>query len=95
MIHLRLAGQPPGGATLEVFGVDDPQPASPGPPNRIGLMHVAFAVADIRSTLARLLESGGEALGELAEADIEGVGRVDFMYARDPEGNIVELQEYK
>jgi predicted enzyme related to lactoylglutathione lyase len=95
VIHLRLPGQGAGGPTLELFGVADAQLDGPSPPNRTGLMHMAFAVADIRATLARLLESGGEPLGDISEADLEGVGRVEFMYGRDPEGNIVELQEYK
>ena len=56
-------------------------------------MHMAFEVNDIDERLARLLAAGGETLGEIVSATVEGVGDVRFVYARDPEGNIVELQE--
>ena len=95
VIHVALPGLGADGPTIEIFRMDDIGSSEPAAPTRPGLMHMAFAVDDIHATLERLLGAGGETLGEIAEADVEEVGRVDFVYARDPEGNIVELQEFK
>jgi glyoxylase I family protein len=92
--HLTLPGHGASGPTLEIYSLDDVQPG-PVEVARLGLMHLAFAVDDIHGTLDRMLAAGGEKLGEIAEAVIPGVGRADFVYARDPEGNIVELQAWK
>lgn len=94
-IHLRLPGCGDAGPTLELFELGEPGAADERPVNRPGLMHIAFTVDDIHVTLDRLLGAGGSRLGEIAEAAVAGVGRADFVYARDPEGNIVELQAWR
>jgi hypothetical protein len=33
-------------------------------------------------------------LGEIVEKDYEGLGRLTAVYARDPEGNILEIQNW-
>jgi catechol 2,3-dioxygenase-like lactoylglutathione lyase family enzyme len=71
----------------------DLRPTEPPAQDRPGLMHTAFVVDNIRQTLDRLLAEGGSLLGEIVETEVEGDGRVAFVYARDPEGNIVELQQ--
>jgi predicted enzyme related to lactoylglutathione lyase len=96
VVHLRLPGHGDTGPTIEIFSVGEMTEASePGRQTRPGLMHMAFAFDDIDAALKLFLRAGGEKVGEVTEADVEGVGRVSFMYGRDPEGNIVELQEYK
>jgi len=94
-LHLRLPGHGDDGPTLELFALDELEPAVPRVVNRPGLMHLAFSVDDVRATLDRLVAAGGEAVGEIAEVEVAGVGTAGFVYARDPEGNIVELQEWK
>lgn len=94
-VHLLLPGHGENGPTLEIFKLDDLAPATGGAPNRPGLRHLAFSVEEIEVTLSKLLAAGGQKLGEIAEARVEGVGSADFVYARDPEGNIVELQAWK
>jgi predicted enzyme related to lactoylglutathione lyase len=94
VIHVSLPGCGDNGPTLEIFSIDGLADAPRPGPLRPGLMHTAFAVDDIRETLSRVLAAGGKALGEIAEAEVDGVGQVAFLYAWDPEGNIVELQEY-
>lgn len=94
-VHLRLPGTGENGPTLELFEMASRQPDVEPAVNRAGLMHLAFGVDDIHATLERLLAAGGTRLGAVAEASIEGVGAADFVYARDPEGNIVELQQWK
>ncbi len=58
-------------------------------------LHLAFPVDDVHLTLERLLAAGGSANGEIAEVAVDGVGTAEFVYARDPDGNIVELQGWK
>lgn len=94
-IHLLLPGHGEDGPTLELFSLGDLEPAAAEAMRRPGLMHLAFTVADIEATLAKLLAAGGEKVGEIAEAHVEGVGDADFVYARDPEANVVELQAWK
>jgi catechol 2,3-dioxygenase-like lactoylglutathione lyase family enzyme len=91
-VHLRLPGLGDGGPTLEIFeyepGLDAPEPR----PNRRGLGHLAFAVDDVPEALRELTAAGGRALGEVATTQVPGAGRLTFTYARDPEGNVIELQ---
>lgn len=94
-LHLRLPGYgDDSGPVLEIFGLDTTV-TSPDDVNRLGLMHIAFAVDDIRATYERLLASGGTAHGSIAEVAVEGVGTAEFVYCRDPEGNLVELQGWR
>ena len=92
--HLRLPGHGPDGPTLEIFSYEDPTPQSHPSSDRLGFAHVAFRVDDVPRTLERLLEAGGQRLGEVAHADVEGESHLEVVYARDPEGNIVELQRW-
>jgi catechol 2,3-dioxygenase-like lactoylglutathione lyase family enzyme len=94
--HLRLPGFGDDGPTLEIFQYDQmlDGPAIPSA-NRIGLGHLAFGVDDVRSTLDLLLANGGDMLGEVVERVIPGVGELTFVYATDPEGNILEIQSWK
>ncbi len=94
-VHLRLPGYgDSGGPVLEIFALDTTVP-SPYDVNRLGLMHVAFAVDDIRATYERLLACGGTAQGSIAEVAVAGVGTAEFVYCRDPEGNLLELQGWR
>ena len=93
-VHLRLPGHGENGPTLEIYAytqmLDKPTPAA----NRKGLGHLAFAVDDVAATLEQLLASGGQALGEVVTREVEGVGTLTFVYATDPEGNVLELQRW-
>ena len=68
-------------------------PASPA--NRRGYGHLAFAVADVAAALDVVLEHGGDRLGKVVEHDVPCAGRLTFTYCRDPEGNIIELQNWR
>lgn len=59
------------------------------PANASGIRHVAFAVEDIDSVLARLRARGAELVGELGRYQ----DRYRLCYVRGPEGIIVELAE--
>lgn len=93
-VHLRLPGHGENGPTLEIYSyatiLGKPEPIA----NRQGLGHLAFAVDDVAETLADVLEAGGAALGEVVTTDVPGARRITFVYATDPEGNILELQAW-
>jgi len=51
-------------------------------------------VDDVDKALQAVVAAGGGAVGEIATAEVKGVGLLRVVYARDPEGNIVELQKW-
>lgn len=93
-VHLRLPGHGDEGPTMEIFqyepGEEGPQPA----PNRTGLAHMAFAVKDVETVRDAVVEAGGGTIGDLVAVEIPGSGKIEFVYATDPEGNIIELQRW-
>lgn len=54
-----------------------------------------FAIDDVKQALAAVIEGGGAAVGDVVSTTVEGRGRIEFAYARDPESNIIELQRWK
>ena len=94
-VHLRLPGHGEAGPTLEVYAYEPALPAELPMPNRPGFGHVAFAVEDVSATLEELLAAGGSALGAPATVDVPNAGTIQFVYARDPEGNVIELQRWE
>ena len=94
-VHLILPGYGDQGPTLEIFTYADTRTREPLMANHTGFTHVAFAVEDVTSTFARALELGATALGQPAEKAIEGIGVLELVYLRDPEGNIIEIQSWK
>lgn len=91
-IHLRLPGHGEDGPTLEIFQysatIERPSPAA----NQPGFGHIAFEVEDVKRTLDAVVVAGGRRVGEIVTSQIAGVGSITFVYATDPEGNIIELQ---
>lgn len=92
--HLLLPGHGPDGPTLEIYSYDQMVEAGETVANQIGFGHIAFHVDDVTTTLAAMLAHGGSALGEVTATVVDGVGALEIVYARDPEGNIVELQHW-
>ncbi len=94
-IHLRLPGYLDG-PTLEIFSYNkQPEGCELPPVNRPGLAHIAFLVEDVRFFYDKLLEKGGSKLGEIVEKKVDGLGLLTVVYARDPEGNIIEILNIK
>ncbi|MGE4504009.1 MAG: VOC family protein [Desulfovibrionaceae bacterium] len=81
------------GSLLELLQYHSPRsPERPGlqEANALGCSHVAFTVDDLEATLDRVQGHGGDkGTGVQASPD----GKVLVAYARDPEGNILELVE--
>ncbi|MCP3926898.1 MAG: VOC family protein [Desulfobacterales bacterium] len=93
-IHLRLPGHGDDGPTLEILQYDEiaekPTPKS----NREGYGHIAFHVDDVDLIYEKALIHGGKQLGEVVKKEIEGVGLLTLVYMTDPEGNIIEIQNW-
>jgi predicted enzyme related to lactoylglutathione lyase len=94
-VHLLLPGHGDNGPTLEIFSYQKIHASNPRMANEIGLTHIAFEVEDVDQTLDDALKNGGQLLGQVTEKTIAGVGELKFVYFRDPEGNIVEIQSWK
>jgi catechol 2,3-dioxygenase-like lactoylglutathione lyase family enzyme len=93
--HLLLPGYGAGGPTLEIYQYADIEDQPAILPNKRGFGHIAFEVEDVEAVLADLEENGGSRSGELTRKEVIGVGEITFVYARDPEGNLIELQSWK
>ena len=94
-VHLALPGRGDDGPTLEIYTYTPAEEAPTPAPNRYGLGHLAFRVDDVTATLDAVLAAGGGTLGSVSTAEVAGVGTLEFVYARDPEGNILELQSWR
>ena len=93
-IHLRLPGCEPDGPTLEIFQYNQESDAGARVANRPGFGHIAFAVDDVDTVLKSIIAAGGGTVGEVVQLEIAGSGQITFVYATDPEGNIIELQRW-
>ena len=93
-VHLRLPGYVEDGPTLEIFSYDQLIEHELPKANECGFAHIAFAVDDVDRALQAVIAAGGGVVGEIATTNVEGVGLLRVVYARDPEGNIVELQKW-
>ncbi|MEO1398171.1 MAG: VOC family protein [Pseudomonadota bacterium] len=87
-LHLPEAPQ----CFLEILQYDITQERPAPAVNAIGLGHIALTVANIHRAFEAILQHGGEKQGEITD-----LGSPDqpilVVYARDPEGNILELEQ--
>jgi predicted enzyme related to lactoylglutathione lyase len=94
-MHLSLPGYEDG-PTLEIF---EYEPSNPNCKktiiNQQGLAHLAFLVDSVEQVLDNTLKNGGEQLGELITKRYDGIGVLTAVYARDPEGNLIEIQNWE
>jgi lactoylglutathione lyase len=94
-VHLLLPGFGDDGPTLEVFQYDANVAHAAKVINGEGFGHIAFAVADVEGCLQTVLDHGGSRLGAVVRQKVAGVGELHVVYAKDPEGNIIELQRWE
>lgn len=94
-IHLALPGYESNPPTLEIFQYDknleNLQPIA----NRKGFGHIAFKVENVQEMAENIINNGGTLLGEIVETTIPNAGYLTFAYAKDPDGNIIEIQNWK
>ena len=93
-VHLRLPGYDDDGPTLEIFSYDQLVERGVPKANECGFGHIAFAVDNVGEALQAVIAAGGGTVGEIATGEVTGAGPIRLVYARDPEGNIVELQKW-
>ena len=81
-----------GNVEIEIFHYLHPrgQAVVPAPACDAGIRHICFDVTDLASEYRRLAAAGVPFFSEPQHVPTAGVTTV---YARDPDGNIVELQE--
>lgn len=94
-IHLRLPGYGEAGPTLEIFGYNTMTERNSPRINDRGFSHIAFHVTEVNEVLNRLIAAGGSKYGELVEKEMAEIGKLTVIYARDPEGNIIEIQKWE
>ncbi len=94
-IHLRLPGVGDEGPTLEIFQYSHSECRPETRANREGFGHIAFQVDDVPNALREVLFHGGSAVGKVVSSDVPEVGLLTFVYISDPEGNIIELQNWR
>ena len=80
------------GPFLEIFEYKNIHDRPTPEVNQPGYGHISFEVEDIRATYAAVIEAGGMSLGEITDF---GTAETPFLfvYVRDPEGNVVELEQ--
>jgi catechol 2,3-dioxygenase-like lactoylglutathione lyase family enzyme len=93
-LHLLLPGVGPDGPTLEIFEYETMIASGLPVVNQPGYGHLACLVDDVDRAANEVVAHGGSLVGEIVETVISGVGVLRVAYARDPEGNIVELQNW-
>jgi predicted enzyme related to lactoylglutathione lyase len=92
--HLRLPGHGDNGPTLEIYTFASTALTPGRTIDQPGWGHIAFAVDDVEAARQRVIESGGEAIGEVVTLTTADGRRVTWCYVTDPEGNAVELQSW-
>lgn len=93
-IHVLLPGYGEAGPTPEIFRYDSMGERGSAQVNEPGFAHVAFAVDNVDEALEAVVAAGGCAVGDIAMPELDGVRSLRVVYARDPEGKIVELQKW-
>lgn len=93
--HLLLPGYGKTGPTLEIYQYSNIEKQELVTPNQRGFGHIAFEVADVEMKVNEIIEHGGKKHGAVTKRTIEGVGLITFIYVRDPDGNLIELQSWE
>jgi len=91
------------GPRIELIRYNKPaldRSADVGKPNAPGLRHLAFRVDDIDALVARLRHAGVQFFSDVqrvpdSQVTYAGGIRKRLVYFTDPEGNLLELCEYK
>ena len=92
--HLCMPGYGNNLPTLEIFSYEN-NIENDSEVNSLGLSHIAFEVDNVYKTLIRLEHEGGTIVGEIVSKKYDGIGTATFVYTRDIEGNIIEIQSWE
>lgn len=94
-VHLILPGYDDNGPMLEIYSYQNMPGGEASMPNHAGWNHIGFEVDDVDRTLKEALKNGAQLLGRSSKISAPGVCELKFVYFRDPEGNVVEIQSAK
>ncbi len=93
-VHLTI---PNSDAEMEMFQFTAPvlnSASTPLPANQLGYRHMALVVANIQEAYLELKSKGITFLSEpITFKEPKEIAGFQFVYFRDPEGNIVELNQ--
>lgn len=93
--HLSLPGFDQNGPMLELLQYDKLLQSEKRSPNHTGIGNLSFRVESLEKTIEKALQFGAKTQGKISSTHIEHIGQLSFIYLRDPEGNLIELQEYQ
>lgn len=94
-MHLGLPGYEKG-PTLEIFEYEPEHSGNEEESiNAKGFGHIAFHVDSVEEVLEEVIKHGGKQLGEVVKKEYEALGMLTAVYVTDPEGNFIELQNWK
>ncbi|MDO5142774.1 MAG: VOC family protein [Eubacteriales bacterium] len=92
--HVALPGYAEGGPVLEIFTHENGF-GDPGAFNHAGFGHLGIMVDDVQATYDKLLAHGGSSDGQIVSHYYENKGQtLTMIYAKDPEGNIIEIMRW-
>lgn len=78
--------------TLEIFSYDDIKETELSEVNSTGIAQIAFEVDDVSEMLTEIINAGGSRVGELITTVYPNNFESTFVYARDPEENILNFK---
>lgn len=93
--HLLLPGYGENHPTLEIFSYNEMNTENSIKINNTGFAHIAFEVDNVREILNEVIIAGGGQYGEVVETIYPNNIKATFVYAKDIEGNIIELQSWE
>ena len=93
-MHLQLPGFDETGPTLEIYEYSKIIRSERSHANKQGYGHIAFHTDKIEFVLKKALDKGASQVGEMSQQFIDGVGMLTFIYISDPEGYLIELQNW-
>ncbi len=80
------------GPFLEIFQYKTIEERATPPVNQPGYGHISFHVEDIQAAVDAVMAAGGAPLGQITDLGTPEAP-VLCVYVRDPEGNVVELEQ--
>lgn len=94
-IHLILPGYAKEEPTLEIFQYNNILEKVKPSSNRAGIRHIAFHVDNVSHFVELVINNGGKCIGEIVTTEINKFRTLTFAYVTDPEGNIIEIQNWE
>lgn len=94
-IHLSLPGYE-NGPTLEIFEYEPSNlKSNESMINEQGFGHIAFHVDVVEDLVEKLIKHGGKIISEIIKKNYGEIGLLTAVYAQDPEGNFIEIQNWR